>query len=441
MSVGNAIGALAKTVKDAHSGLSVLANLLNAIANPFAELVGGPGARKQSLRNVIEEIAPDIRKSLGDDSTTPGLFGLGLVGVDYEKAQRADYRRFVFGLFGLDESGFTPKENKRIEKEAIDSANQIAKDMERERLAILMASEKRLRIASNEAGKAVLSAMRSSILSRHGKLIGANANFRTARLAEQKFMKIGPEEAIEQFPELDPDVQEARMNAEIKMGRRRLDLKFRIEDILRDHIDKTTEHAKRKEVELMEFRFKLAESMTNRAVNDLGFVLFGGRGANARIDAQVAQIKKQIDVMEGVTAPLTRQEELMNRIVELESQRISINERIGSVIRRTLADLVAAVAKAAVLRAMGFGTERRGQSGGFVGLLTAGLNLGTAIVSATSGTPTIKVGGSRSFDVPIDFSSGAPASKMIHISNPVFVGQTISEVVDSASRVSERRVR
>lgn len=265
----------------------------------------------------------------------------------------------------------------------------------------------------------------------------------TGRVSEQfdqEFLKSIQDRAAMQLDIMNNVAREVAKTEE-ELERRFLEGKRRGEEMLIEELAKKRAQA-----------FQNASIAIDRVMSDAGFLLFGGREANARIDAQIEKLQQEVDVMNGVTAPLTRQEELMNRIVELESQRITINERIGSIIRRTLGDLAQAAAKAALLRAFGFGTERRGQSGGFLGLLKTGLgiarlipgpqqaalNAGVSIADTAIASFNAQTGG---FQGAVQSGIGVRAPKPVIVNNPIFLSNDIRNVSEKFAMEAEKRMR
>lgn len=466
-SLGDSITGFIEKADDMITTLKILTHATNAFLNPVSTVT--PGGQSASLNRLKELLAPDIRKMLGGDFLEGGFIGKGglpggfLAGTEIELRKR--YKAWVFGLFGLNESGLAPIEQKEIAKSLTKHTQQLKRDVLLEETTLQMEREKKERARLQGSKDLVTQSMRDLIRRKSGRDIGKDATMQKGLigLAELSFAETEKESNRNQrelsnlFPELDPDVQEARMNSEISLQNRFIDLKARVNAKIERIQEEAAGAAKEREQALMDFRFESAQRMTDRAVSDLGFIFFGGRGANAAIDSRISKIKEEIDVMNGVTTPLTRQEELMNRIVELDAQRVSLNERLASVVRRTLNDLIQAVAKAAVLRAFGFGTSARGQSGGFLGLLKFGLGIaqlapgigpvarvGLGVsqfgVGAASGGGGIGIddgGGLQGNGV--NFSPKPALGGGIQMVNPVFLSSDLSALVGNADRINERR--
>jgi len=177
-----------------------------------------------------------------------------------------------------------------------------------------------------------------------------------------------------------------------------------------------------------------------------GFLIFGGTEANKSINKQIEALERELDIINGITAPLTQQELIMTRITELESQRVTLNQRISSLMRSVLADLTKIVIKAAVLNAF-----NRGQGGlGFMDFVKMGMNMAALIPGPQKGPAaalsigfkgTGFKGEGYSPTLPFDPST-VPAGKIttgVTINNPIFLGSDMENVVKSAQEVSSRR--
>jgi len=264
-----------------------------------------------------------------------------------------------------------------------------------------------------------------------------------------------PKKAIEQAQDMWDDIGSYRI-----AGIRKVDeLMQSVEDDIKRERLQEIEDLKDKrlqaEQEVFQERYNMAKTLTDRAVNDLGFIFFGGRNANRAIDNRISKLREEVDVLDGITAPLTRQEQLLNSIVELESQRVSINQRIGNIISQVLDDVAKAAAKAAVLRGLGFGGQAQG-GGGFMGLFKGFLGLGSLALSfIPGGQPFALAAGAMNVAVPGGGGgvagvggafggqgvAGAPLRKPIVVNQPIFLSNDVRGVAERFAEEATRRMR
>lgn len=449
--LGTGLKATVQVVVDLKNAFELLYNAINAIS--------GIGSKRGGLhlQKIGDALAPSIRDAFPDPDTVDyGPFTL-------QKYADKQYRRLVFSIFGMDEEGMTNNERYRAIKEASDKYKQEQRDILLTRKYVESEFAKKRRERQEKITELINQAGRNFALSQYGLNLGPDLDARAIRLKLLEQLKPPEDEEIPMRPEWEPEVIAAGLKKELELHDRRVDFAAQFKDKQKEYLEEVYQAALEKERELAQARYEIAENLSDRAVNDLGYIFFGGRNANSAIDKQVEALQREIDVMNGVTTPLTRQEELMNRIVELESQRVTLNERIGNIIRRTLGDLATAVAKAAILRAFGFGTPQRGQSGGFMSLLKTGLSL---IPHPAAQVASV---GLRGFDAAGGFGSGggpgiaiSPSDdpfglgggggidvgggigfrpKPVVVNNPIFLSNDVRGVAETFADEASKRMR
>jgi len=215
---------------------------------------------------------------------------------------------------------------------------------------------------------------------------------------------------------------------------------------------------------------KYAE-LTRKRLNDMGRLydrLFGKfdifTNPNESIDRQVASLKEELDVLNGMEAPLTRQEELQNRILEIEARRVGLTDRLQIGLKGIVNELANAAVKAAVLNGILNALGHGGGTGGFFGIFKSLLNLAAIIpgpqqpfvagtaVGVNLASPGVRgavndagIGGSAGGPVGIR-PGGKPAfmgssnGNSVYIMNPTFVGSDAVNLVEEATTLAGRRV-
>ncbi len=202
----------------------------------------------------------------------------------------------------------------------------------------------------------------------------------------------------------------------------------------------------------------MARTLTERVVNNLVFVFFVGSNEYRSIDDGIVKLREEVEVLDGITAPLTRQEQLLNSIVELEAQRVTMNQRIGTIVSQVLSDLAKAAAKAAILRGLGFGGAQQGGGGflgmfkGFLGLASLGLQflpggqaVGVGIQAGLQGMQFAGGGGGGAGGVGVAFGgegvAGSFARKPVVVNQPIFLSNDVRGVAEQFAEEASRRMR
>lgn len=190
--------------------------------------------------------------------------------------------------------------------------------------------------------------------------------------------------------------------------------------------------------ELLNSQISEATGLYNRYIRFDIFSLFGG---NEQIDRQVKSLKEELDIMNGMAEPLTRQAALQQRILELESQRIGVIDRLSGTFRQLANDIANAAAKAALLNLM-FGSS----GGGFMSLFRTALGVGSLFAPGGAG---VKAGLSAinfaSGGFSPDFGSGIgirPGSMGVSPKpaiNAIFIGQDAVPMIERAETLAGRR--
>lgn len=204
---------------------------------------------------------------------------------------------------------------------------------------------------------------------------------------------------------------------------------------------KIREEAQESIIKKEEDRIRRISRISDEIVSRGGFLLFGGIGANRQIDKQVEAIQKEIDVLNGVTTPLTQQEQLLNRIVELEAQRITLADRLRTTTLGILGDLAEAAAKAAILTGL-----NRGRGGfGFGDFLKAGLGLASIIPSPFQAAAIVGGIGINLGPNPLGLKGTIPGTlpankPAVAMFNPIFLSEDLPSIVNSAQDAAKRRV-
>lgn len=234
--------------------------------------------------------------------------------------------------------------------------------------------------------------------------------------------------------EIEADIIEGRMKAEQEISDDRFQraenersLMMRWNKDIEKMKDEAQEERIKKALDAEKQRLSFLSTVSDRAVDELGFLFFGSVESNKAIDRQVEALKEELNIINGITTPLTRQEELLNSIVRLESERIGINERLGSVVRRLIGDLINAAAKAALLT-----TINRGKGGfGFLDFLKQGLGLATLIPGPhqiLTGAGAIGLNTASFGGFGTNTNSTVAGSKPIVMNNPVFLSSDIGKI-------------
>lgn len=182
--------------------------------------------------------------------------------------------------------------------------------------------------------------------------------------------------------------------------------------------------------------------ISDRAGGILGFALFGGNGAD--VDRQIAAIQKEIDVLDGITTPLTRQEALLNSIVSLEAQRVTLIDRLGISFKNLAGDIASAAAKAAILFAIS-NVGERSAGGGLFGMFRTALGIASFIPGPhqpiTAGASMgigLNTGGPIGGDFTFGGASGKPT--VINVINNSVILDT-AELANTSRDIRDRRVR
>lgn len=170
------------------------------------------------------------------------------------------------------------------------------------------------------------------------------------------------------------------------------------------------------------------------------------------IDKQVEALERELRVLNGLEEPLTREEVIQQRILELESQRLSIIGRMSNAFRDLANEIANAAIKAAALNAILTATGRGGGTGGFWGIFRTMLGIGAGIATTVvTGNPLAGVAVSSGFGAAVGSGPGIgtdraggigiPSPKpTVQINNPVFIGQDAVSLVEQATTRSGRRV-
>lgn len=280
----------------------------------------------------------------------------------------------------------------------------------------------------------------------------------------QQMMGFDPQKAVEQAQEVWDTIAEGRISGSMLALKAVEEAEDRWNRSWKESAEEIIKGLKEKrlqsEREVFHARYRMARTLTERAVNDLGFIFFGGRGANRVVDERIARIREEIDVLDGITTPLTRQEQLLNRIVELEGQRVTINQRLGRIVGDLLSDITKAAAKAAVLSAVGFGGPRTG-GGGFMNLFKGFLGLGAqalqfvpglgipariGLTAAGAMVPNLFPGGGGGGTAGVGgaFGGGGVAGslqKPVVINQPIFLSDDVRGVAERFADEASRRMR
>ena len=160
------------------------------------------------------------------------------------------------------------------------------------------------------------------------------------------------------------------------------------------------------EEELVEQRAELAKDR----LSELSSIYnrFFGRidlftNPNEGLDRQIEGLQQQLRIVQGLEAPLTRQAQLENRILELQSQRVGLSDRLRVSLRGIVNELANAAIKAAVLNQVMNALGQGGGTGGFFGIFKTVLG----VASLATGNPALGVASAGAGGISAG-SGGAP---------------------------------
>lgn len=214
---------------------------------------------------------------------------------------------------------------------------------------------------------------------------------------------------------------------------------------LQDELDIRLENAEKNAniaQQLLRNQLQNFNLIANRSTGILFSIFFGGN--NDGIDRQIDKLKEELNVIEGATTPLTRQEELLNRITELEAQRVTLADRLGMAIKNVALQMAEAATQAAIMNFLinQFGNGRSG--GGFFSLFKSALGFASFVNPAL--TPfAVGANAIPSQGFQPNFGSGVgirtSLNKPTVINNPVFLGSDASDLVSKSVQINNNRIR
>lgn len=201
---------------------------------------------------------------------------------------------------------------------------------------------------------------------------------------------------------------------------------------------KIAERTAREAAKAVAVRLQNLGLISGRATGLLSSIFFGGDGGVGR---QIEALKRELSGLDGSVAPLTRQEELLNRIVELESQRVTLADRLGNAFKSLALEIAEAATQAAIMNLL-INKFGGGQGGGFLNLFKQALGFASVIPSPiqpfAQGAKVSSGGFNPDFGGDIGIR---PSLKPTIINNPVFLGADASSLVSRAVQINERRTR